>query len=363
MYTFGNEEKTRRTLKIGIIGTGGIAQVHMRALQDVEGTEVVAVCDLIKERAERTAEKFGVKHVFTDYHDLLAMDEIEAVNVCTWNQAHCAPTVDALHAGKHVLVEKPMSATLVDAVDMTKAAHESDKILMIALKTRYEPYKIAAKKLADDGALGDIYYVESVACRRSGIPGWKESSFTRKETAGIGAVADIGVYSLDDALWVMGYPRPVAVSGIANNLLGTKYCQPTMGSWPWEPGELTVEDFGVASVRFENGCLMTFKTSWIMHMDSLGQTCWLGTKAGMKLNPLTLFRHESGVDTDVKIDVPKVEDIELFKRENIAFANAIRNNEPSPVPADEMLITNVIIQGLIDSAAAGHEIPVSVPEV
>ncbi len=352
-----------RTIKLGVIGAGGICQTHMRALQDVEGIEVVAICDLIEERAVNTAKKYGIPHVFVDYHNILEMDEIEAVSVLTYNQQHCAPTVDALHAGKHVLVEKPMAATLVDAAAMTKAAHESDKLLMVALKTRYSPHMIAAKHIAESGALGDIYYAESVACRRNGIPGWPGASFPYKDKAGLGTVADIGVYSLDASLFVMGHPKPVAVSGIANNLLGTKYSQPTMTSWGWDPKELSVEDFGAGSVRFEDGRLMIFKTCWIMNMDSLGDTLFLGTKAGMKLHPLTVFRNEWGTANDIKVDTPKMEGIELFKSEHRAFYDAIRNHKPSPIPADEMLLTNVIIQGLVDSAAAGHEVQVSVPHV
>ncbi len=202
-----------------------------------------------------------------------------------------------------------------------------------------------------------------MACRRHGIPGWPGASFVYKETAGLGTVADIGVYSLDAALYVMGHPKPVAVSGIANNLLGSQYSEPVMGAWEWNPKEITVEDFGAGSVRFEDGRLMIFKTAWIMHMDSLGETLFLGTKAGMRLNPLTVYRDEWGTMNDVKINVPQVEDIELFKSENLAFADAIRNNKPSPIPADQMLVTNVVIQGLIDSANAGHEVRVSVPEI
>ncbi len=177
-------------------------------------------------------------------------------------------------------------------------------------------------------------------------------------------MADIGVYSLDAALYVMGHPKPVSVSGIANNLLGTKYCKPTQGSWGWDPENLDVEDFGAANVRFEDGSMMIFKTSWIMHMDTLGGTLFLGTKGGMRLDPLTVYRNENewGTMTDVKVDSENIDNIELFKRENLAFADAVRNNKPSPIPAHEMLITNVIIQGLIDSAAAGHEVQVSVPE-
>lgn len=350
-----------KPVQVGLIGAGGIAQAHMRALQDVDTVEVVAVADIDPERANKTAQRWGIPLAFEDYHDILEMDDVEAVSITTYNQAHRAPTVDALRAGKHVLVEKPMAATLEDAVAMTAAAHESDKILMVALKARYSDTRIAAQAIADSGELGDIYYAESVAARRIGIPG---GSFVRKDLAGLGAVADIGVYSLDAALCIMGHPRPVAVSGIANNILGTRFCQPVMGSWKWDPDKLQVEDFGVASVRFENGALMTFKTSWIMHMDSLGGTFFLGTKAGLRMDPLTVYRHKWGVLTDTVVqNVQATEAMEQFRRENVAFAEAIRENRPSPIPAEQMLLTNVIIQGLVDSAAAGAEVKVAVPEV
>jgi predicted dehydrogenase len=351
-----------KPLKIGLIGTGGIAQTHMRALAKTDQIEVVAVCDIVEEKAVRTAETYGVPNVFVDYQDLLAMDEIEAVSVCTWNQAHCGPTVDALHAGKHVLVEKPMAATLVDATAMTKAAKETGLVLMVGVQPRFGYARKTAKAIVDAGTLGDIYYAEAVACRRCGIPG---GSFIKAETAGIGTVADIGVYALDEVLHLMGHPKPVAVSGIANNLLGKAY-KPIDGAvqWAeaWAPEDLSVEDFGVATVRFENGALLVFKTAWIMHMDSLGSNLILGTKAGLKMNPLTLFTHDYSRLVDITPQ-PGSKDGDLFLAKNMAFAEAIWEGKPSPVPAEEMLITNVIIQGLIDSAAAGREVEVSVPEL
>jgi predicted dehydrogenase len=347
-----------KPLKIGLIGTGGIAQVHMRALAKTEDIEVVAVCDIVEEKAIRTAEEFGVPNVFVDYHNILDMEEIEAVNICTWNQAHCGPTVDALHAGKHVLVEKPMAATLSDATEMTKAAHETGLVLMVGVQPRFGFARKTAKAIVDAGTIGDIYYAEAVACRRCGIPG---GSFIKADTAGIGTVADIGVYALDEVLHLMGHPKPVSVSGIANNLLGRTH-KPVEGVWHWVPDDLEVEDFGVATVRFENGALMVFKTSWIMHMDSLGSNLVLGTKAGLKMEPLTIFTHEYNRLVDITPQ-PGRKDGDLFLAKNLAFAEAVREGKPSPIPADEMLITNVIIQGLIDSAAAGREVSVSVPEV
>lgn len=348
-----------KPVKMGLIGAGGIAQAHMRALAGVEEIEIVAVADIIKERAEQTAARFGIPEAYEDYHEILAMDEVDAVNITTFNQAHRGPTVDALHAGKHVIVEKPMAATLDDAAAMTKAAHESGKILMVALKTRYSPQRQAAKAIVDEGILGNIYYAEAVAARRCGIPG---GSFVRKASAGIGTVADIGVYALDEVLHLMGHPIPVTVSGIANNILGRSH-KPVLGSWTWDPEELEVEDFGVASVRFEDGAMMVFKTSWIMHMDAIGGNFLLGTKAGLKLNPLTVFRHEFGMLTDTLPQLPQPRDLDLFREENLDFARAIRAGRPSPIPPEEMLITNVIIQGLIDSAESGREVEVAVPAI
>ncbi len=353
-----------KPLRTALIGAGNIAQSHMRALEGLQEIEVVAVADIIRERAETTAQKWNIPHVYEDYHEMLATEDIEAVSVLTYNQAHRAPAVDALHAGKHVLVEKPMAATLADAAAMTRAAHETGKILMTAVWTRFSAHRKAAKAIMTSGALGDIYYAECVAARRCGMPG---GSFIRKETAGIGTVADIGVYCLDEALHLMGHPRPVSVSAISNNILSKNYT-PILGVTHWggefSPDLLTVEDFGVAWVRFDNGAALVFKTCWAMHMDNIGGTFFLGTKGGLKLNPLTLFRFENGLMTDTVVpNVPPTDPPALFRQENLAFAAAVREGKPSPIPPEELLLTNVIIQGLVDSSVAGHELQVSMPEV
>lgn len=350
-----------RKIRTGFIGVGGIAQAHLRALQEQDSIEVVAVADIVRENAEKTAARWGIPDVYTDYHELLARDDIESVNVCTFNQAHAQPSIDALRAGKNVLVEKPMAATLADATAMTAAAHASDKILMVAMPMRYSANILCAKAIVDAGRLGDIYYAETVMARRKGNPG---RSFIRQESAGIGATADIGVYALFAAMFLMGWPKPISVSGIANNTL-SKLSEPLLYTpWArWEPEDVEVEDFGVAWVRFENGAVLVFKTSWLMHMDSLGETFFLGTQAGLKLNPLTMFHQQDGLLKNTVIEgIPDHSSGNRFLDENLAFADAVRENKPSPIPADEMLLTNVIIQGLFDSAAAGgREIAVTVP--
>jgi predicted dehydrogenase len=202
--------------------------------------------------------------------------------------------------------------------------------------------------------------VETVADRRRGNPG---GTFIRKATAGFGAVADIGVYALDTALWLMGHPKPVAVSGISSNVLSlTNTYNPALR-------KTEVEDFACGWVLFDNGARMVFKTCWCMHMDSLGGTVLLGTKAGLRIGVgevrgpeegVTLYKDEYGQPVDIK--VPTHGDVDVFRAEDAAFVDAVREGKPSPINPDGMLLTNVIIQGVIDSnKAGGREVKVNVP--
>ena len=349
-----------KTVKLGLIGAGGIAQAHCRSISEIDGVEIVAASDIVKESVERTAERWGISKTFTDYNEMLKMDELDGVLVCTPTAVHAPPTVAALKAGKHVLCEKPMEASLKSATEMVRTAHETGKILMIALKLRYSPQVIKAKEIIDAGTLGDIYYAETVADRRRGNPG---GSFIRKATAGLGASADIGVYALDTALYLMGHPKPVAVTGITSNYLSLHNT--------WNPAlkETEVEDFAIGWVLFDNGARMVFKTCWCMNMDSLGGTIFLGTKAGLRIGVGEVRGPQEGVtvygDKDGEISDETFTDFELvdvFQAEDTAFADAVREGKPSPIDPDGMLLTNVIIQGVIDSTnAGGREVEVTVP--
>ncbi|MCS5611066.1 MAG: Gfo/Idh/MocA family oxidoreductase [Candidatus Poribacteria bacterium] len=349
-----------KTVKLGLIGAGGISQAHCRTMASIEGAEIIAASDLVQANLDRAKENWGISKTFNDYNEMLEMDELEAVLVCTPTGVHGAPTVAALKAGKHVLCEKPMEAKLGPATEMVRAAHENGKILMVALKLRYSPQVIKAKEIVDTGALGDIYYVETVADRRRGNPG---GSFIRKATAGLGASADIGIYALDTALYLMGHPKPVAVSGIASNELSLNNT--------WNPAlkETEVEDFAVGWVLFDNGARMVFKTCWCMNMDSLGGTIFLGKQAGLRLGVMEVRGPQEGVtvygdeDGQIKDETfTEFESVDVFQREDQAFIDAVREGKPSPIDPDGVLLTNVIIQGVIDSSeAGGREIEVSVP--
>lgn len=104
------------TLKLAIVGAGAISGAHPEALSMIDEIEVVAIADIVPESAEKRATQYNIPNTYVDYKEMLDKEDVEAVSVLTWNQAHAAPTIYALEAGNHVLVEKPMAATLDDAV-------------------------------------------------------------------------------------------------------------------------------------------------------------------------------------------------------------------------------------------------------
>jgi predicted dehydrogenase len=345
------------SVKIGVIGSGGISHAHMGGYRQLPDVEVVAVADIVPGRAKEWAAKYEVPHAFEDYRQLLAMAEIDGVSVCTYNRAHAQPTIDALRAGKAVLCEKPMAPTLYEAAAMLRAARETSNMLMIGVHSRFSRAQQFAKKVVATGDLGEIYYAEIVGTRRRGIPG---GTFIQHETAGGGAVIDIGVYSLDTALNIMGQPRPVSVSAVTTNVIGRTHTPPP-GAWRWDPEKLDVEEFGSAFIRFSNGAALVFKISWAVHLESLGKSFFLGPRGGLQLDPLEIYRDEYGVLVNVTPKLPE-EKVDRFKEETKAFTDAIREGGPAPIPAEEVVWTNVIMDGIYRSAAEGREVAVGLPD-
>ncbi|OCT12999.1 oxidoreductase [Paenibacillus pectinilyticus] len=358
-----------KKLRIGIIGTGGIAKAHVNAYKKLPYVEIVGVADVIAGKALAFAQAEGLTEAapFNSHTELLRMD-LDGVSICTPNVSHHITTVDALRAGKNVLLEKPMSVTLQEGLDMTRTAKESGKMLTLGFQPRYDPNMKLLQTIVQSGRLGNVYYVETGGGRRRGMPG---GTFINKKLAGAGAMADIGCYSLDMALNTLGYPRPLTVSAYTTNHFGTN------SLYHPEASKFEVEDFGVAMVRFENDLVLQFKISWAMHMDTLGPTMFLGTDAGLKVLPagtgpwsgvwdgsvgsITLFHDEFGGHTSTPI--PLVEhQLNLFDCKVHDFAEAVRDAKPAPIPGDQILIQQAIIDGVLRSADSRREVSVELPE-
>ena len=350
-------------VRIGIIGAGGIARAHARAYQRLPDVEVVAVADIVPGLAEKFAAEFNIPQWFDSHQALLALDEIEGVSVCTYNQAHRAPTVDALQAGKHVLVEKPLAFSLDDAIAMIQAARETGNILHTGFWQRWQPNVQTARRIAQSGELGDVYYAQMIGGRRHGIPG---GSFMRRDTAGAGPVVDIGCYNLDTFMFVLGNPCPVSVTALVSDQMG-KTVPNVLGDWRHDPSAMEVEDFGAAFVRFESGLVLNFITYWVAHADDLGPSTLLGTKGGLQLSPnLTLFRDEFGAMTNVTPFIPDLTEpnrMHHFVPQARIFADAVRAGGPSPVDTEGILYSQLIMDGMFRSAAAGHEVRIEMPTI
>jgi predicted dehydrogenase len=346
-----------QNVNIGVIGTGGISGAHFKAYSQLPDAKIVAVADILPERAKAAAERWGVEKWFTDFNDLLSLPDLHAVVVCTYNQAHRDPVVAALESGKHVFVEKPLAATLQDAVDMVRAAKKNGLILQTGFWPRFSHELRTAREIVRSGALGDIYYAQAIGGGRRRIPG---GSFLKKDTAGSGTIADIGCYDLDRFLFVTDHPTPTHVSAIASDKLA-KSVPNVLGDWGHNPKEVEVEDFGAAFVRFEQGFVLNFVSYWAAHAESLGPSLILGTKGGLLFSPLTLYRDEFGAMTDVTFQhLPRVD---CFLEQARAFVNAVKAGGPSPVDPEGVLLVNVIIDGIYRSAKEGREVEVSIPKV
>lgn len=353
-----------RKLGIGIIGSGGIAQAcHMPAYAAMpDKCELVAVADLNRQTAESAAEKFKVPNAFTDYRELLALDGVDAVSIGTPNAFHKQPTVDALKAGKHVLVEKPMAMNAAECKEMIRAQRESAKVLQVALQWRFSGAARFMRKYIESGRMGDIYYARAQALRRRGVPGW--GVFIDKEKQGGGPLIDIGVHILDFVLYLMEYPKPVRVSGSTYQAMGAdpKY----WNAWgDYDRTKFTVEDFAVGLIRFENGAAVTIESSFMANLEREIFGCHLfGTESGAAMDlfsddPIRIYSEtDHQLFDSIPRNIPNVKS--AHAAEVSAFVNAIIDGGPSPVPGEQGLVLCAIFDALYRSAETGREEPVDV---
>ncbi len=272
-------------VRLGIIGTGQIGTHHMEKYQPIEDAEIVAVADLREGEARRLAEKYGIPHVYTDYHDLLARDDIQSVDVCLHNRLHMPVTIDALRAGKNVYCEKPMSWTYSEAQAMADAAAETGQMLHIQLSTLYRPETRAAKRLIDEGHLGTLYYAKSSGYRRRGRPwvdGYGSAAFVNTATSGGGAMLDVAVYHIARILYLLGNPEVLTVSGNTAQMLDMYEDRRASGAY-------NVEELGSGLVRLAGGITFFIEEAWAIHSDQGDNEYVYGSKGGVRIDPLAYY--------------------------------------------------------------------------
>ena len=347
------------TLKVGVIGVGGIARMHMPGWAASPNAEVVAGADLVPVALEGWGADWDITRLETDSAAVINDPDIDIIDVCTPNMYHADLSIAALEAGKHVICEKPLAPTPADVQRMIEARDKSGKMLMTAQHFRFSGRSKALKAEIDTGALGDIYHGRSWMLRRTGIP--TRLAFLSSQHSGGGACIDIGVHILDLTLWMMGNPEPVSVTGVARNVLAKN--PKTFGLWPMHgpiPEGMDVEEMAMAFVRFETGATLMLEIAWLLHHDTMGEDMqmWLyGTDGGSHWPKCEIY--ETNVDTIQTYNraLQMTRDLaEPHAQECIEFAQAIVDGAPSPVPAEQSLQVMKILNAIYESEKTGREV-------
>ena len=371
-----------KRIRVGIIGTGWIAEAHLASLLKQPDVDVVAGADLVPGKAEAFFKKFGVEGVkcYESGAQMIADKSLglDAVSICTYNRQHAPCAIEALDAGLNVLLEKPFTVTTEEAVEVMRAEKRSGKILSIGFQPRMDENMKMVKRIVQSGTLGKVYYVQTGGGRRRGIPTPFGTTFIEDKTAGLGARADIGCYSLDMVLNALGNPKPLTVSGYKSAFFGTDpaYSNYVKTGHPEYAKKFEVDDFAAAFIRLEGDIVVDFRISWAMNCDTSGDTLILGTKGGLRIpstecwngsvgGPLTIYHEVAGeqVQTVIPDVKPKEGAPSNFDLKIRTFIDAIKDGGTAPVPSSEILYNQAILDGIARSAELGREITVEIPEI
>lgn len=347
-------------VKIGLIGAGSISESHLIAYKANPKVELVAVCDLNEERARDKAERYNIPNVYTDYKELLANKDVDAVSVCTWNNSHAEISIAALRAGKNVLSEKPLCKTVDEALQVEQAVKETGKFLQVGYVRRHASNIAVLKKFIDAGDLGDIYFAKASLIRRLGNPGgW----FADKERSGGGPLIDIGVHVIDLCWYLMGRPKVKSVSGNTYNKLGNRSHIEHYDFYKaadYDASLNTVEDMANALIRFENGASIMVDVSFSLHAKNESTVINIyGDKGGAEIEPklsIATERHNTIINIDPQITSPGFDFQGAFYNETSHFVDCclgvIETNSPVEDGVEMIKILNAVYQ----SAAEGREI-------
>jgi len=341
-------------LRIGIIGAGTISAYHMGAYQACPDARLCAICDLNAEAAKARVQEFGIETVYSDYRELLANPDIDAVSITSPTFTHHQIVLDALAAGKHVLCEKPPALTVAQAEECVRAAQQSGKVLTYGFVARFYNHMQYLKQQVDSGAMGDIYFANLTRFERAvDFAGW----FIDKDKAGGGNLIDGSIHEIDSALYLMGYPKVKRVTGYTTNL-NRDLPDRVSGNVP--PRNRTVEAAACGMVQFENGaCLMVKSASALLTPEERFTIEVCGTKSGLtahvfsgKLKQVALDEASQPVVTEPTVD----DATNPFHRQISHFVDCCRNGTECIVKPWQAVEVMKIVCAIYESAETGREI-------
>jgi len=356
-----------RNVRVAVIGTGVIGKRHVEQYRQIDGADLVAVCDLNEAEARRVAAAHDVPEVFTDHRRLLERDDIEAVDVCLHNQLHAPVSIEAMRAGKDVYCEKPIAGTYADGRAMLDAAEATGRRLHIQINSIFGAPAQAARQTIDAGELGEIYHARAyvnLGKVRPFVDGKNSAQFVRKATAAGGALIDWGVYAICPLLYLMGNPTPVRMTGQI-------YDRIPMDTRLREQAGYDVEELGAGFVHFDNGATMDVLAAWAMHSAAKVPGLLAGPRGGLELAPLPGGMKQqprfcsmlTDPWTNRELDLDAVQQRWDASGIGDAYANAqahwvrvLQGRVPLEPTAETALNMMLIAEGIYRAAATGEEI-------
>jgi predicted dehydrogenase len=346
--------------KVGVIGVGQIGKRHVATYAEMPDVEIVALADVDEAEVKRVAAQHGVKQTFTSFRELLAVPEIQAVDVCLHNNFHAPVSIAAMEAGKEVYCEKPMAGTYIDALSMYEAAQKLGRRLAIQNVMLFSPEVKAARRLIDAGQIGRPYYGRAVGWRRRGRPyvdGYGTSNFVRKASASGGALIDSGVYNIMTLLYLLGNPEVATISG-------STYQEIDMDADRKASSGYDVEELGLGFVRLAGGLTLDIEISWAIHYEGTESSKVLGTHGGIKLDPFAFFTTVADMELDGTFDLQRAEfrlhannpTYEAFDNAQRQWIATLQGRVPGVDSASLALKTALISEGIYLSNQLGREV-------
>ena len=350
-------------MRVGVVGLGYAGEQHLKNFVKMPNVEAVALAGLEEERLARLGGQYGVANLYRSWENLVARDDLDVVSIGAPNHLHAPIAIAALRGGKHVLCEKPLARTGVEAEGIVRAAKEADRAVHIAFTQRERGDVQALKRHVEEGNLGRIYHAKATWMRRNGIPGmggW----FTSKEMAGGGPLIDLGVHMVDMALFLMGNPVVESVSCATYAELGPR------GRGGWEGiGVMTgedayeVEDLATAFIRLSGGATLNLETGWAVYRESsddFGVTLY-GTDGGAEMkvknygtrDTVRIYTDVAGVPAVV---IPEIEPREGHFAVVRRFVETIRGGEWAGQHGEDGLDRARIIDACYASALQNREV-------
>ncbi len=349
-----------KPIRLGIIGVGQIGKHHLETYSKIDGATVVAACDIDTPELTRVADRFKIEHTYHDFRKLLERDDLDAVDVCLHNNYHAPVSIAVMESGKHCYCEKPIAGTYADGASMLEASRRTGRMLSIQLSTLYSKETKLAKRMIDAGALGRVYHARSTGFRRRGRPfvdGYGTKNFVDSTISAGGALFDMGVYHISRLLYLLGSPQVLRVSG-------TTYQETDMHAGRRAESGYNVEELGVGFVRLDGGITLDIIESWAIHLNKFEGSSIVGSKGGLRFDPLSYHTTQNDIEIDCSPLVDSVDsrwhstesDQDAYDNSQRHWIAALQQRVPLIATAQIALQTMLISEGIYQSAKLGREL-------